>query len=298
MHADVNSSPGDLVDRAARVLFETPITFEVVDQLVHCPMVHANVRGTLTKLILDTGSTAHVLTIELANAAGLPSKPDVAGMDHAGAPVPSWSLGEVPITIERFALPLRSVVAIEGPSPFLRWGVGGFLSPQNLHSAAFAVIDLLGNTLILVEGDASDIASWARLRFPTLKMLSLQREPGEGVFVDAAVAPFETVKTMLNTGTGSTEFAIAAVPGLRGTPPESTGLGVSGAEVHGEEASGHTLRVGDATFSIPVLFVREAMPPEHGLGQVGMDVLRGTVLVVSANEDKPVFWLVPTRDAG
>jgi hypothetical protein len=278
-----------------RVLFETPITFDVVDRVVHSPMVHANVNGTMTKLILDTGSTDHVLTIELANRAALRSEPGESGTDHAGAAVPSWTLGEVPIQIESNALRLRNVVAIRAPARFEGWGVGGFLSPQNLHPSAFVVIDLVVDKLALVEGDTSTVSAWLRSRSPMLRLISLPRERGETVEVRASVEPFDSAVTMLNTGSSGTEFQRTAVPGLQGVPPESTGLGVSGAIVEGEDVTGQTLRVGDARFPLPVLFLRERMPPPHPPGQVGMDILRGTVLVVSADADRPILWMVPQR---
>src|SRR5687768_7147579 len=75
------------------IIFRTPITFDVGDRLVHSPMVHVAVKGVTTKLILDTGSTDHVFTMDLAGRAGLDAEPCEPGTDHAGAPVPSWTLG-------------------------------------------------------------------------------------------------------------------------------------------------------------------------------------------------------------
>jgi hypothetical protein len=201
-------------------------------------------------------------------------------------------LGDVRVEIEDRALGLSSVVAIAGPPPFERWGIGGFLSPQNLHPFAFVVMDLVESRLLLFDIKAPDVADWLRSRYPAMTLHPLQRQQGEGVFVHASVEPFPSVMTMVNTGTKDTEFARSAVPGLRGAPPESAGLGVTGAEVVGEEVPGQTIRLGDARLPVPVVFVREQMPPEHGLAQVGMDVLRGTVLAISADATQPVHWLV------
>lgn len=57
-----------------------------------------------------------------------------------------------------------------------------------------------------------------------------------------------------------------------------------------------TLRVGGATFPVPGLLVRDEIGSMQGL--IGMDVLRGTVLVVTADERRDVTWLVPTRRDG
>ena len=281
------------MDRWPHVLVEAPITFDVAGGRAHCPMVHVSVGDSRTKLILDTGSTAHVLTIALANEAGLRSEPDEPGTDHAGKRVPSWALGDVRVEIEDCALTLRRVAAIAGPPSFEGWGIGGFLSPQNLHPVGFVVMDLVENKLILVDVKTPDVADWLRARYPTMTLHSLQRQQGEGVFVHASVEPFPSVMTMVNTGTNDTEFARAAVPGLRGVPPESAGLGVTGAEVLGEEVPGQTIRLGGARLPVPVLFVREQMPREHGLAQLGMNVLLGTVLAIGADATQPVHWLVP-----
>ena len=283
-----NRQAGD--DLAPRVLLDVPLTYDVTDRALHCPMVDVSVGGLATKLILDSGSTDHVLTIELANRVRLDSKPTDPGTDHAGALVPSWTLGEVPVRIGDVDLRLRNTIAIKGPAPFDAWGVGGFLSPQNLHPSAHVVLDLVGDRLVLVDGDTRAVSEWLAARYPALRLLTLRREPGSTVLVNASVAPFAQVVTMLNTGGRQTEFARSTVPGLRGTPPESVGHGVSSAEVLGEEVPRQTLRVGEASFAVPTLLVRDKMSAPHGL--VGMDVLRGTVLVVSADADKPLHWLV------
>ena len=170
-------------------------------------MVDVRIGDTITKLILDTGSTDHVFTIELARAARLEADPGEPGTDHAGDPVPSWSIGEVQIRIGDLDLELRDVVAIEGPAPFAGWGVGGFLSPQHLHPTALVVMDLADDRLIVVDGDGSAVASWLESRSPSLARLSLERLTDHPeIVVLGAVDPFADGPTMLNTGGRGTEF--------------------------------------------------------------------------------------------
>lgn len=276
-----------------RVLTEAPITFDVADRTVHSPMVGVVINGVATKLILDTGSTAHVLTTELVDKVGLTREPSEPGTDHAGVEVSSWSVGEVSVQVGDLNLPLRDVVSIAGPPPFDGWGVGGFLSPQSLHPSATIVLDFVGNKVGFIEATTAGILEHLKQRFPALNPLVLAREPGESVRVSASVEPFSDVPIMLNTGTSETEFARTAVPGLRGAQPDETGLGISGAEVPGEVAKDQVLVVGGVRLELPVLFVRESMPPEHPDGQVGMDLLSGTVLALSPRLDEPVLWLVP-----
>jgi hypothetical protein len=277
-----------------KVLLEVPLTFDVGAEVTHAPMVEANVGGTMTKLIVDTGSTDHILTRELADRVGLRSEAGEPGTDSVGASVPSWTLGDVPIQIGDLDFKLQSVVAITGPARFAGWGIGGILSAQHLHPSARVVVDLLDRRLTLVAGAPSDVAAWVAARSPNLRLLSLERAPDDStILVRAAIDPFDPVVTMLDTGGKRTEFAASAVPGLRGIGQSSGGRGVGGGQAFGAEVENRTLRVGDATVPVPNLLVRDDIGNAHGL--IGMDILRGTVLVVSADEGQPVIWFVPTQ---
>ena len=127
--------------------------------------------------------------------------------------------------------------------------------------------------------------------------MTLPRLTGEETpVILAAIEPFPPVPTMLNTGGRGTEFATDAVPGLVGDEPDRVGHGVGGSVVRGALAGERTLRVGGATFPVPGLLVRDEIGSMQGL--IGMDVLRGTVLVVTADDRGAVTWLVPTRRDG
>ncbi len=52
--------------------------------------------------------------------------------------------------------------------------------------------------------------------------------------------------------------------------------------------------VGDVRLPVARVVVRDAMDDHDGL--VAMDVLRGTVLAVSTDRSRPVFWQVPGAD--
>jgi hypothetical protein len=277
------------------VLADVPITFDTEDGMtVHSPMVHATVGGVGTRLILDTGSTDHVLTKELIDRVGVVAEPGEDGTDHAGATVPSWSVGELEVRIDRHPFALKDVVAIAGPPPFAGWGVGGFLSPQHLHPTARVLIDLLHDRLVVVDpsGADIDIDAWLIACVPSLRPIVLDRVTGElTVAVRAAIEPFATVPTMLNTGGRQTEFASAAVPGLRGTADGRGGTGVGGGLVVGSDIDERVLLVGDARIPLSRLVVRDEMDGPPGL--VGQDVLRGTALICSADTERGVVWLIP-----
>jgi hypothetical protein len=288
----------DSDEPVARLLLDAPIVFDVPGRTVHSPMVDAIVGGVHTRLILDTGATAHVLTLDLAARAHLESQRADPGTDHTGATVESWSLGTVSMDAAGSTLHLQDVQAIKGPPPFAHWGVGGFLSPQSLDPDASVVIDLAGSRLLLVDGDGLALAAWLEKRFPSFHPLSIKREPGEGVRILASIEPFDPVEAMINTGTPDTEFVRTAVPGVEGISAGETGLGVSGAQVAGAHAGGQVLRIGEWAFPLDTLFIRDESAPEHPDAQIGMDLLSGSVLAISPDIDEPVLWMVPNEHGG
>jgi hypothetical protein len=284
------------MDDTARldILLDVPIVFDVLGgAVVHSPMVHAVVGTTPTRLILDTGSTDHVLTRALVDRTGLPIAVAEDGVDHAGAAVRSWSVGELAVRIAGRSFDLHGVAAIIGPPSFDGWGVGGFLSPQHLHPGARVLVDLAADRLVLAHGD-DRAAIDARLaaRVPSLRPITLPRALRTStVAVGASVAGGPTVPAMLNTGGRATEFARSAAPGIGGTEAQRGGSGVSGAAVLGADAGPQVLLVGGARVPVGRLVVRDGM--DEPLGTIGMDVLRGTALICGADPAEPAVWLVP-----
>jgi Aspartyl protease len=279
------------------VIVDVPIVFEVVGgDVVHAPMVHARVGGVATRLILDTGSTDHVLTKTLIDRAGAPTTPAEDGIDHAGAAVASWSVGDLAIEIAPVTFDLHDVIAIASPGPFEGWGVGGFLSPQHLHPTARALIDLMGDRLVVVEAAGRDrqaVDAWLAARVPGHRRLDLARAPGTTtVAIAAAVDGFEPVATMLNTGGRGTEFARIAASALATSSVEAGGSGVSGAPVMGAEAGARDVLVAGIRVPVARLVVRDEI--DDVLGIIGMDVLRETALICGADPAEPVVWLVPS----
>ena len=125
-------------------------------------------------------------------------------------------------------------MAITGPAKFAGWGVGGFLSPQHIHPSALAVIDLADDRFLLVDDDPDEVRAVGRGPPPGPRGAPCERDPAELTpVIEAAIEPFPAVPVMFNTGGRGTEFATAAVPGLRGVEPERLGHGVGGSVVPG-----------------------------------------------------------------
>jgi hypothetical protein len=262
-------------------LLRLPIHFSATDGTpLHPPMVRATVRGIQTLLVLDTGSDTHLLNKELADQIGLVAEPGETGTDHAGTEMPSWNLGTVAIELEGLTVDLTDVVAIPAPPPFPGWGVGGILSPQRLHPTAQVVVDMVHDELVLLHGDEASAHGWARGRVGDDRT----------ILVQAAVSPHPPVPTLIDTGGRDTEFSEAAAPGAGRDKTQRLGGAVSGADVMGRRTGPAVLRVGDAALQVDDLAIRETQDPP---GLIGMDVLRGTVVVCSDNPSGHVLWLVP-----
>jgi hypothetical protein len=275
-----------------RIVLDVPITFEVGGGgTTHAPMVHATIHGRPTKLIVDTGSTDHILTIEIARELGLEATPGEEGIDSTGASVASWTLGTVAAEIGGQAFQLDNVIAITAPGPFPGFGIGGILSAQHLYPGGWAMLDMAADRFVLLDGDEADVTAWLTAQAPNLRLLGLERAAGDTtILVSAAVEPNEAVVTMLDTGGKRTQFTRAAVPDAGEGPQASSGHGVGGGATIGTELADRTLLVGGARLPVQTLIVGPEMDGRDGL--VGMDVLRGTVLTVSGDPDRPVLWQV------
>ena len=276
-----------------RLIGGASITFGTLDgSPQHAPLIIASIGGVETRVVLDTGSEVHILTKELVDRLGLSLEPGEEGVDHSGATMPSWSVEDAALTVGAIELTLGGVVSIPAPAPFPGKGIGGIVSPQHLHPTAVAVIDLVGDELLLVEADDDEVAAWLTERSPSLKMLSLERDASfPTVVVQTAVQPCDEIPVMLNTGGKRTEFSRAAVPGLGDGAAERLGGGVSGTDVIGSTAGAQVLVVADHAVRVDTLAVRDSMHDPQGM--VGMDVLRGTILAFAADPGRRVVWQIP-----
>ena len=276
-----------------QVLFEEPIVFIGADgQPTHAPMVHATVGGEATRLIVDTGSTDHILTKALADRIGLSAEPGEEGIDSSGASVPSWTVGDVAVTIGGTSHQLANVIAIAAPGAFEPRGIGGVISPQHLVAGAWMSLDMAGDRLTALDASQDDVAGWLTQRSPDLRLLRLARaEDDTTILVRAAVEPFDEVITLLDTGGKASDVVASAVPGLSGDEIASSGRGVGGTESFGTVALDQVLRFGDARIPVGRLVVRDEVEGRGIL--VGMDLLRGTIVTVHGDPAQPVFWQVP-----
>ncbi len=275
-------------------LFSTALTFSTDDgTTTHAPMVLAEVGGVSTRLICDTGASEHVLTVDLARRAGLRLEADEPGTDAAGDAVPSWRIDHAEASVAGWQLPLDGAPAIEGPPPFSGWGIGGFLSPQALHPSAWVVLDLASQALSVVDDPPDAILADVQRRHPSLHPVHLARDGSDTtILVQAAVEGHPEVLTLVDSGARSTSFVAGALPGMTLAGDAVSGRALGGRQMRAGVVEGARLQVGDAALRIGSLFVTAEA---HGgvQGVIGMDLLRGTVLVVAADPERPVTWFVP-----
>ncbi len=274
--------------------FSTAITFATADGTeTHAPMVLATVGGLETRLICDTGASEHVLTTDLARRAGAHLEPDEPGTDAAGYPVPSWRVDRLEGSLAGWSIPLDGAPVADGPPPFAGWGIGGFLSPQALHPSAWIVLDLASKALSVVDDPLEAVVADLQRRHTALRPVRLPRDPADTtILVHAAVDAYADVLTLLDSGARSTSFAAAALPGVALGAEAARGRAVGGREMRSPTVEGARLRIGDALLPMGPVFVT---PEAHDAvaGVIGMDLLRGTVLVIAADPERPVIWFVP-----
>ena len=286
-------------DGPVRVLLAAPLCYDVGERSVHCPIAEVEIGGTRTKMIVDTGATDHVLTLEVARQAGLPLTSGAPGTDVAGATVPTSYIDRVEVSIANLITTFSDVPAIEGPAPFAAWGVGGFLSPQRLHADATVVLDLVRNELIVLAGSADACRTHLAERFKGCLIVAGDRHLAGTLGVKVAVLPHDEVVGIFDSGAGSTDVAAVAVAGATSSEGASA-RGVSGSEFEARRLSDQVLAIAGVRFPVANLGVREEIPapeeaPPHEVPQalIGMDVLRGTVLAIPPLPSGRLWWFVP-----
>lgn len=287
-------------------LLDAPLLYEVPDaeaeasvRRIHTPMVRATVNGVATLLIIDSGATDHVFTRRLAESIGVTLVETDPGTDHAGMPVASYTTdARLSVGIEDASFFVDAPIVIEGPPPFERWGIGGFLSPQQLAPDALLLLDLEHQRLKLHtdQADAWDgLVREVGRAVPDRPGQLLPRVMGQGdaarlIIVEGRWSEHgPPVRVMLNSGGREAEATPAQVPDA-GAAEEDTGRGVSGASVRGARAEGRRLLLGRGALDISSLVVREQGDAYDV--QLGIEPLTGTILAVHPDPAIAVgLWL-------
>lgn len=296
--APLAEPPVARVPKSPRVLMDAVLQYVVsadgVERTLSQPMVKVKSGETETLFIVDTGSTHTVLTRSFVAAVGQSLINAEEGTDHAGAAVKTMTTASLRVTLGTAAFDLDAPLVIEGPPPFAAWGIGGFLSPQQLHPTAILIVDLQQHRLQLVEGRFEEVVSWAETQHPDLRKAGVPRMTGGEntsrlVVVEAVLDRSLPLRLMLNSGGKHAEFSPAFAGPVDG-PEIVSGRGVSGKAVRGIHAPARVLVLGDYRLFLPEIVVRDQ--GEDWDGQLGSVVLAGSVLVISPDHAQPVTWLL------
>lgn len=286
-------------DRDATVVLHTPLFYDVPSRAIHCPMVRARVGGVRTNLIVDTGATDHVLTLDIVGRAGLQRVEGPPGTDASGSLIESWTVQDASIDVDGLLLPSSEAVAIAGPAPFADWGVGGFISPQSLWPHGTVILDFVTNELSIVGATLDSVVANLVPRHPEFTLVNAKRHVSGTLGVEVSIPPHDPVIAIFDSGAAKTE-AVLPKDGTDTVHSRSVG----GTAMEGRALHSQTLLAGPAHILLESLSVVQHVAVPQGSANdevpgalLGMDLLEETVLLIS-NTDKLVTWMVPPEHRG
>lgn len=247
--------------------WELPIVFEADGHPSALPLVQATVGGRPTLLLLDTAARETTLQAWFVKSLGV-EPTEAEGRKVIELPLQLG--GEV--TTSKWPL-------VETVSAQRELGIGGTLSPQHARKKGAVAIDFPRRRLIALDGKANAWLRWLDERSPKGQAEALPRMPPfDGrLQVMTRVGDGRDVATTLATGQERTSY----VAGL--FDPSLLGDGVHVAGLH--------LRLGQSEFGPLDVLVQPGEGPVQG--RLGLDVLRGGVLLVPVHELAPIWFMTP-----
>ena len=264
------------------------LRFEIDDRPFPSPLVDAVVGGQPTTLLVDTGATHHVVAAWLAAeiAAPVTTAGDV-GVDHAGKRVQVSRLEGTGLSLSGWGpVDAPGLLVIPVPDALRRAGIGGVLSPQSLAAGGRAIVlDLRAGAMTEAPLDEA-LRRLAAVQGAALPVeLGACAEPRSGRELTAP-ATIDGIPVTLKVDTGATQSSLFVATAVRKRLAAGASKTRSAYAASGKHAvavrEGATLALGSFTTSIDIDIIPSA--PRQGCptdGFVGMDVLRGCVLVLA-----------------
>jgi len=277
--------------------FETKLNFQIKGQQLPVPLVRAGVNGEETPLIVDSGSSHHVLSNAFVQDRGIERVGNAKkGVDHAGASVEVQPLETIEIAIGKWKLTVEDALSTEAPRAFRQLGISGFLAPQRLGKKGYAVLDFRNQTFRFFEGNSNAIVRTLKQRYETLQTLATRKD-GQ-FYVDVALEDGNAVAAKLNTGGTHTEFERDVLS--NGRPKTRTdgsgsecegGMAVSGKCVEAGTLPGANVQFAGKNHSVDGVKIVESIGEDDSQisAQVGMDVLRGCLVAFPQTEEAPLL---------
>jgi len=239
------------------------------------PRVQVKVNEVSTSMVVDTGSSHHVLTTRLASLLRLQSR----GAEDSGPAVG-------PLSLELGGASMTLASAIVLPLPFDEEGWGGILSPQSLLTSDTKVIDFRNQMLYAVRGTPPTVDDWLSRRYGSMRRTKLVRTGMDFNAILIAGGRCGSRPVVLDVDSGASRSRLPRSQ-LTGVPLRPGGklIDAQGVVSLSEIADGQSICLGDLRFDgIDVVAVSDpgsGPNATHSIsGTIGMDILRHLVVII------------------
>lgn len=276
---------------------EVPLSFEVSGQRLPVPLVSVAIEGREVPMIVDSGSTHHVLLRSFTERVDLePRGSGETGTDSAGESVRVRPLQPVTLALGEYESTFENVLATEGPPPLRKLGVSGFLAPHRLVDRGYVVVDFPEKQLTAYRGTAGAIRA-RRLENQT-GWTEIGRRSDDGRFVvELALDDRDAVPAALDTGGSNTEFEVGyaadSVESSSGDDSSADGcegsVSVGGTCVESRKLPGSRVRFAGGSFEPVEARLRETIGSDEVRARLGMDVARECAFAFPQTTDAPLL---------
>ncbi|MDP1826318.1 MAG: retropepsin-like aspartic protease [Archangium sp.] len=248
-------------------VWEAPIVFEAGGRPSALPLVQVIIGGQPALLVLDTGAAETTLQAWFVKSL---EKEPTESEGHRVVEL-ALQLGGT-TTTAKWRL-------VETDPAQRELGIAGTLSPHHAVDKGAVAIDFPRKRLFALDGKPNAWLRWLDERSPKGQVEALPRTApfGGRLHVMTRVGDGREVSTRLASGEERSSYA--------------AGLFDAKLVADGQHVSGLHLRVGQSEFG--PLDVLIAPVEEKVEGRLGMDVLRGTVLLVPVHELHPIWFMTP-----
>lgn len=289
----VRGHSGSANQAETQPLKRTAIVFqEFYGQLFPFPLARVRVAGESTWMVVDTGSTHHVLADWLVRKLALTSRPSVStGQGHMGDQVQVRNVDLKELDIEGWgAVPTPALISIQLPSVYEKLGVGGVLSPQLLGEAGAAVqISFPQGEMRLVPA-ASPAEPRTQSYFGTrvnTDVCAAAPQSGQATqYLVPLTVDGRSVRLLLDTGAPETDLreadsVVRDIARGRSVTRETRTPMTSSAKVQVGELKGVVLSVGTLRQVLDLALIPGISPPDcPSQGHLGLSVLRECSLLL------------------
>ena len=263
---------------------------EVQGQSFPYPLALVRVKGRASWWLVDTGASHDVMALWLARAVGLEVEPfGQRGESHGGQEVGTWLVRQPEMAIDGWGeRRVDEVIAVELPSVFERFGLGGVLSPQALAGAGqAAILDLPAAELTLAAADTSlSPERGMRLVLGPEPVCTVPGPTRGAVYVLGATVEGMPTRLIVDSGAARTDL-LEQTRVARSLRPRTVAGGASYTAA-GRMPSGRvdavSLRIGELSTVVDLgILAGGAGTGCPRDGHLGLDVLRHCVLLLASD---------------